>query len=570
MGFRIGSAPITKPAVINICKSLSGIRGCFLVLLILSLSLVACSRRLIIFEGTAAISKGATDRIVVGMPWEPVSFYPLRALDSASYFAGTLVYEGLVRFDERLVLVPGLAESFSVSDDGLKYRFKLRKELRYSSGESITAEDVRASVEAARAPSSPFYSDYKDIIGVDVLPNEEVVLRLSQRCQPLLSRMAEIRVLPKRLSELADKGKSLLSRAPICSGPFKLSRWESGLELVFEPNENYWGTHPKFKTLVWRVVPDRGLLALAMARGELDVAQIDGRNWRDLLSSRACSSSSTQPTNPNNLSDRDCLELDRFRGTRTVYFGFNLRKPLLSDRQVRRAICQSINRQQIVDQFYAGYGRVPQTDVSPGSWVYNPRSTNYSYDPKAAVAVLRQAGFALDEKKGFWSKNGDKLALKLLTTKDLQELAEILSTSLRAMEVPNEVEVVEYSALRLRYLQKSNFDVVVWSRSCGPDPECTLVWSSDGPLNFSKFQNKRVDELLSLGRTAPTREKRIPAYAEIQEILSRELPWVFIAQPELLVAHRKCIEGVTLAKQEETGLPWDNPFFNAAHWSVHP
>lgn len=502
------------------------------------------------------------------MPWEPVSFYPLRALDSASYFAGTLVYEGLVRFDEKLNLVPGLAESFSVSDDGLSYKFVLRKNLRYSTGEPINAADVKASVEGARAPSSPFFSDYRDIVGVDVISDVEVVLRLSQRCQPLLSRMAEIRVLPKRLASLPDRGKTLLSRTPICSGPFKLMRWESGLELVFEPNEFYWGTHPKYRTLVWRVIPDRGLLALAMARGEVDVAQIDGRNWRDFLSKRACDEMSSKSRNSTKESTGECLMLDRFRGTRTVYFGFNLRKPILVDRRVREAICHGINRQQIVDQFFAGYGRVPQTDVSPGSWVFNPQSTNYNYDPQATRSLLADAGFTLDAERGFWSKDGEKLALKLLTTKDFQELAEILSTSLRAMEIPNEIEVVEYSTLRLRYLQKSSFDVVVWSRSCGPDPECTLVWSSDGPLNFSKFQNKRVDELLSLGRTATTRETRIPAYAEIQDILSYELPWVFIAQPELLVAHQRRVVGITQAKQTETGLPWDNPFFNAAHWEI--
>ncbi len=532
------------------------------------LLLAACSRHLSDPDSGAGATLGRErkERIVVGMPWEPVSFYPLRALDSASYFAGTLVYEGLVRFNESLNLVPGLAESFSVSDDGLTYHFNLRKNLRYSTGEPITAEDVKASVESARAPSSPFYSDYKDIIGVDVISDVEVVLRLSQRCQPLLSRMAEVRVLPKRLALLPDKGKALLSRAPICSGPFKLVRWESGLELVFEPNENYWGTHPKYRQLVWRVVPDRGLLALAMARGEVDVAQIDGRNWRDFLSERACSKNSRSSVNAS--ASEACLMLDRFRGTRTVYFGFNLRKPILEDRRVREAICHGINRQQIVDQFFAGYGRVPQTDVSPGSWVFNPKSTNYSYDPKATNTLLKESGFTHDAQKGYWSKNGEKLALKLLTTKDFQELAEILSTSLREIDVPNEIEVVEYSTLRLRYLQKSSFDVVVWSRSSGPDPECTLVWSSEGPLNFSKFQSKRVDELLSLGRTAPTKEARVPAYAEIQEILSRDLPWVFIAQPELLVAHSKRIEGITQVKQAETGLPWDNPFFNAAHWEI--
>ncbi|HNM52067.1 MAG TPA: ABC transporter substrate-binding protein, partial [Candidatus Obscuribacter sp.] len=107
-------------------------------------------------------SEDKNSQLVLGMVWEPVSFNPLRGIDSGSYCASSLVYEGLVKFDENLDLVGGLAESFSVSQDGLTYRFRLRPNLRYSDGEKIEAADIKASLLLGASSISPFRSDYKD------------------------------------------------------------------------------------------------------------------------------------------------------------------------------------------------------------------------------------------------------------------------------------------------------------------------------------------------------------------------------------------------------------------------
>jgi peptide/nickel transport system substrate-binding protein len=115
-------------------------------------------------------------------------------------------------------------------------------------------------------------------------------------------------------------------------------------------------------------------------------------------------------------------------------------------------------------------------------------------------------------------------------------------------------------------LLKSDFDAVLFSRSYGPDPECSLVWGKKQPLNYSKFDNARVEELIKLGISEPDQATRAKYYKEIQSILAKELPWVFLLQPELLVAHWSNIANITEAGQKMTGLPWDNPLYNAADW----
>lgn len=479
-----------------------------------------------------------------------MGFYPLRALDSGSYYAQTLVYEGLVRYSADMGIEPGLASTYSIDPGGQTYRFKLRPDAKFSDGASVNSADVVASINIAKSKVSPFRTDYDCIQKID--SNEqtgEITLHLSHPSAPLLSRLVELRILPSRLLAQPDHGKTSLSRQPIGTGPFILTRWQSGLELVFAPNPYYWGEKPQFRELVWRVVPDKTLLTMAMQHGELDIATIDATAWRSLGEASA---------------RQHHLVLDQFRGSRTVYLGFNLHKAPFDDLHVREGICESIDRKALVDKLFGGMALVPLTDVWPGSWAYNTTAKSWSFDPQRASQDLRSAGYSLSDKG--WRKNGQLLAFRISTVRDFQDVAEVVADDLTRMHIACEVQVVEYSTLRQRYLSTGTFDVAVWSRSSGPDPECALVWGTGGAMNFSGFSNSIVDQLIAQARIPSDHAVRAVSYKKIQSILAEQLPWVFLAQPKLLLVHRDDIANTKQADQSLTGLPWDNPLFNAAKW----
>jgi peptide/nickel transport system substrate-binding protein len=483
------------------------------------------------------------------MTWEPVSFYPLRALDSASYYAQTLVFEGLVKYDAQLDIVPALAQAFSVSADGLEYMFKIRDGLRFSSGEPLSMQDIIASIKLAASESSPYHADYQDIKQVSAAAGNILTLRLSRPCAPLLSRIVELRILPRRLLVLADHGKSVLSRNPIGCGPFRLRNWESGLELVFTPNPYYWAGRPAVQSLVWRVIPDANLVALALARGEVDVAQIDPRAIRSLKTAVS----------------RAEVVVDEFPGARTIYLGFNLEKSPFTQSLVRQAVCLAIDRKALAEHLYGGYARLAASDFPPSGWAFNWRAPVWPFDRQAAEEMLTQAGF---RREGHWwrSPDGSRLAFSILTVKDYQDVAQAICGDLANLGVFTEVHIVEYSTLRQQYLKKGQYQAVVWSRSVGPDPECLLSWHSRGPLNFSRFRDARLDDLLEAGRRTVLKSKRQRAYSKVQEILATQLPWVFLFHPKLIVAHSRRVTHIKEPGQEKTGLPWDNPLFNAARW----
>ena len=147
-----------------------------------------------------------------------------------------------------------------------------------------------------------------------------------------------------------------------------------------------------------------------------------------------------------------------------------------------------------------------------------------------------------------------------------EALALVVADDLARAGITTEVEVIEYSTLRRAYMQKGKFDLILWSRSFGPDPECSMVWGSTGPLNFCRLKDAAVDKLLNEGRTAPTQSQRQAHYANLQRYLARQLPWVFIVQPEVVVAHKKEIVNIQKGRQKSAGLPWDNIATNAAVW----
>ncbi|MDR3615576.1 MAG: ABC transporter substrate-binding protein [Candidatus Obscuribacterales bacterium] len=529
--------------------------------------LAGCSRApSTLHQGTK--TSRSDDQIVFGISWEPNSFNPLKSLDSGSYFGQTLVYEGLVKYDPSMRIVPALAETFSISKDQKTYKFQLRPKLCFSDGSLITVDDVLSSFQAASSKASPFKTDFDCIEKIESdKKSGAIVLHLSRVSAPLLSRLIELRVLPAAIWNQPDHGTQTLSRTPVASGPFRLKRWESGLELVFEPNPFYWGDKPKMKQLVWRVVPDKTFLGIALRRGELDVAAVDPLNCNATFSMPEAKNRTVGASLTGALpQSANKIVVDEFNGSRTVYLGFNAHKKPFSEKLVRQSIAMSIDRAALARVLFAGYAIVPRSDVSPGNPFYNDKVVEWNFDRQKAVAVLKEAGYELTNRGWCQPHSDEPLSFRILTVKDFQDVAQVVSDNLGDMKIPTEVQVLEYTTLRSNYLKKGDFDVFLWSRSSGIDPDCALVWGTGGALNFCGFSDPKIDALIEKGRSTTDPLERVAAYEEIQANLAQQLPWVFLVQPKLLVAHKDNISNVKQACQQVTGLPWDNPLFNAPRW----
>lgn len=487
--------------------------------------------------------------IVMGMPWEPRTFDPYHGLDSASFYAQSLVYSSLVKYDEKMRIVPQLAERFSVSPDGLTYRFTIPQGLRFSDGTPISVNDVVKSIESARSKRSPFRSNFEAVSSCTSEGNE-VVLRLTTVNLSLMSRLTDVKILKAAILDAAFK-RNAFPRIPVCSGPYALKRWDPGFQLTFQSNQYFGGRAAKTPILLWRIIPDSDLLGAALVRGDIDLARLDGRTVSTLLKKR-----------------KDIV-VDQFKGSRTVFLGFNTEKAPFDNAKVRQALCMMVNRRLIIDTLYGGFAMMPSSDYPEGGSVASKMATNWAYDPDAGERLLHEAGF---EKRGNgWYQQGvqeaaKKLFVRILTLKDFVAVAQAVAADFENRSIDCEVELVEYSTLKDQFLKKGEFQAVVFSRSMGPDPDSRLFWSSNGSLNYSRYKNPLMDKLLADAYTATTDAERTRFYEQAQDILSREVPWIFLSQPRLVVAHSSRLRNVRQVGDDSGFIPWDNPMINAASW----
>lgn len=497
----------------------------------------------------------APGRIVVGMPWEPRSFDPFNSVDSASYYAQSLIYEGLVRFGPDLQVEGSLAERFEVLDGGRRYRFVLKK-ASFSDGVPVKSSDVSASVAAALGKKSPFRRNYDVIDKCLVVDDATIEMGLKRPDLTLPERLTELKILPERVLELSDQERGL-ARHPVGTGPYRLGKWIPGVQIEFEPNHAYHGDREQDverQKIVWRVIPDKREIAMALVRKEIDLAQIDGRDAKVLAGS-----------GPD-------LVIENAPGSRTIFLGFNTSEWPFDQKRVRQALSMMVNRDEIADKLYGGYCVVPRTDF-PEEAARDAEIKSWPYDPEAAAKLLESEGFVRDS-DGAWSSpspaNGrDRLSMRILTLRDFLDVAQAVASFLQKSGVLCEVSVVEYATLKDQYLKKGDFDVVLFSRTVGPWPDFRMVWSSTGSLNYSKFHSYELDSSIRLAIEAGDKKTMERYCRDVRRILAEEQPWIFLAQPRLLLVHQPWVQGVQ-PKVSRNGsrrcLPWDNPFFNARFW----
>jgi peptide/nickel transport system substrate-binding protein len=143
-----------------------------------------------------------------------------------------------------------------------------------------------------------------------------------------------------------------------------------------------------------------------------------------------------------------------------------------------------------------------------------------------------------------------------------------VSNDLNSIGIKNEIEILEYTTLKRSALQTGDFTAFLWSRSAGPDPECGIVWGPKGTLNYVRFSDTSLTKLLEQGRHSLKRTDRAEVYGQIQEILAQQVPWDFLVQPQLLIAHSGRCQNIKRAHEKQPSLPWDNPLFNAPYWYI--
>lgn len=492
--------------------------------------------------GGGGDSAESNSTIVVGLQAEPVTLDPAQMTDFNSTRGGREIFDSLVEFkDGSTELEPGLAESWEVSDDGLEYTFKLRQGVKFHDGTPFNADAVKFSIDRQIDPKHPYhdtgefgYADFTFgmVKEVQVVDDYTVKIILKEPFGPFLSNMAMHAACIVSPEAVKEHGKDF-SLNPVGTGPYKFVRWEPGVEIVLEANEDYWNGAPSVKKLVFRpIVEDQTRLT------ELEAGNIDF--MVGIL-----------PDDLQSVKDNKGLQVIEQPGMHTWYLVLNCQQPPFNDVRVRQAVNYAINKKAIVDNILQGTGTLAKNILPPVIWSYTDDIQQYDYNPEKAKALLKEAGLTdgVVEIEFFVPESGSGMQQSVA-------MATAIQSDLEAVGIKTKIQTLEWgSYLDKVFAPSAKEDLILhemsWMGDNG-DPDNFLYILQSGkqwpPQGFNEafYKNDKVDQLLDQARKISDQKEREKLYVEAQKLIAADAPLVVIDHETQIVAMKKNIKGFTL------------------------
>ena len=438
-----------------------------------------------------------------------------------------LTFVGLTQFTDTGEVVPNLATTWSISDDGITYTFKMRHDARWEDGYPVTADDVLFTVHLLQDPSFPGRPDLGALwktIKVIRVDTYTVQFRLSQPLAPFLD-FTTIGLLPQHVlsgTNAASLDKIPFNLQPIGNGPWRVAEVNTTgnrvTSIALEPSPTFYGPKPNLSRLVFRYYPNVQAVFDGFRTGD-----VDGFGNLSLADEQRAAK-------------RNDLTLYSATESRYTAVFFNLRRDsgaiALSDKVVRQALMLAIDRQKLVKDVLGGNAIVADTPFIPGTWAYDPDVKHYPYDPKRAIALLRNDGYELatvaPSNVSVWQKNGEPIAFTFLTQDDptRQAVAEAIAQQWRQLGV--QVSVQPVRNLVRDFLGPRQFQVALVDNLVDGDPDPYPIWHQSQIMvpgqNYTGWDNKEASAWLEQARTTNDRAKRYELYRQFQELFAEELP----------------------------------------------
>ncbi len=461
------------------------------------------------------------DALVEGSIGDASRLLPILASDSASGTIVGLLFNGLLKYNERLEIVGDLAQSWTVSPDGLELTFVLRPNVRWHDGTPVTAADVQFTYQKLIDPAvrTPFSSSYELVESLEVLDARTVRVRYREPFAPALESWM-MGLIPKHLLEHEDLNTAAFLRRPVGNGSYRFVRWKTGELIELAANPDYFEHRPYLDRYLFRIIPDEATLFLELLTQGVDLAGLTPLQY----------TRQTQGA----FVERAYRKF-RYPSFGFTYIGYNLQDPRFADVRVRRAIDHAVDKQAILDGVLFGLGAVATGPYPKESWAFNPAIQPASCDPDVAKTLLREAGWEDHDGDGWLDRNGQPFRFTLLTNQGNEvrrQVAEIVQQQLRRIGIDVKIRVIEWSTFVHEFIDKRRFEAVLLGWNLSRDPDLYDLFHSsktrEGEYNFGGYANPEVDRLLVEGRRTFDQNERRRIYQEVHRKLAEEQPYTFL------------------------------------------
>lgn len=460
--------------------------------------------------------------LTIGRREDSTTFDPIKTAQNIDNWVFSNIFDVLVRVDPTgTKLVPGLAESWTVSEDGLTYTLKMR-DAKFSDGAPVTAGDAAFSLLRVRDNPGSLWSDsYKVIDTATASDDKTLVVKLKTPSAPFLSTLAlpNVSVLPQKVLE--SVGEEAFAEAPIGSGAFALKEWRRGDRVILEKNPNYWDAdHVSLDGVEWISVPDDNTRMLNVQAGQLDAAIF-------VPFSRVAE----LQKDPN-------LTVHLDPSTREDHLLINHEHGALAKKEVRQALDMAIDKQAVVDTVTFGLGTVANSYIPKGALYYYADNLKRPYDPEKAKQMLADAG-ASDLTLNYVVRAGDEV---------VEQTAVLLQQQLAKAGVTVNIQKVDPSQ-EWDMLVAGDYDVGVnyWTNDIlDPDQKTTFVIGHDANNNYmTHYKNDAVKDLVAKARLEMDPAKREAMYVDLQKMAKEDVNWIDLYYSPYINVSRKGIENFT-------------------------
>ena len=481
-----------------------------------------------------------------------------------------LIYSSLFRYNENGQLVNDLADSIDTSDNKT-FVVTLKSNVKWHSGEVLTADDVVFTFNLITNPdyNSPLRKNFSSV-EIEKISDTQVKFTLPN-AYAAFSGLLTFGIIPQSAWEnVSPDSASLtdLNLEPIGSGPYKFvsllkSKQGELKEYRLTVNDDYYGTKPYIKDIVFKFYPDSNELISALNDGDVQgIGSLPLDQKHTLLAQNSLNFYSL------NSAQEDL-----------VFFNTDNNKNL-ADLNVRRALAQAIDKNSLVKELFENFYKVIDGPLPVSSFAYNDQITKYNYDAQAANTKLDEAGWqrvivsaenlasdssevkaiiayassTQEKPEGAWRFKKDKKGnVSLLTVKlsavdgsDSFISAGRVKTYWDAIGVHTTLDVVAASDVS-NLISSHSFEALLFGQMLGGDPDIFAFWHSSqtgtNGLNISGYKNDKVDKFLEEARVSTDKNSRIDNYKEVQRIIADELPAIFLYEKNYIYVQSKKVKG---------------------------
>ncbi len=461
----------------------------------------------------------------------PTNLDPRIGTDAQSQHLDGLIYDGLVKLDAQMNIVPDLAERWETPDPRT-YVFHLRHGVKFHDGRPFTSADVKYTFDSLLhgEVTSVKRGTFPMLQSVDTPDPYTVVFHLSE---PYASFVWNLTAMAMGVVP-AGSGHTPTSD-PIGTGPFRFVSMVQDQDVVLARNPDYFGGAPKIPEVRFRVVPDAITRALELRKGTADIGGV----------------TSLTPDMVDALAKEAGLVVDDQPGTVIQYVAFNFDDPILSRRGVRQALAYATDRASLIRYLLRGQARAASGLLPPNHWAYEPDVKQYPYDPAQAERLLDSAGFA---------RGADGVRFHVTMKTSTEESARLLSEALagewRRVGVVLDLRPLE-TATFLSDVSRGSFQLysLRWV-GANNDPDIfDYVFNSKRmpPLgaNRGHYRNPALDALIQQEKVEMDRDKRKAILSQIQKLVAEDEPYINLWYVDNVCVHRTRVTGITLAPTGE-------------------